>query len=332
MIEEVARLYGYDNIPASVPEAKLNALPLPVDQIPVDKIRQYLVDQGYHEVVTYSFVDPKFASAFSDSTDFRKLLNPISNDLSVMRENHWPGLIQTYLFNQARQETRQRLFETGLCFVQTKDTLTQTPRIGGLISGSVAPENWANPNEKVDFYDIKGDIEGIFDISLGEGDYTFEPTNHPALHPGQSAQIKLNGDIIGYIGLLHPQWRQKFSIKLNLYLFDLDLEIIIKTLLPRYHAVSKYPATRRDIAVVVDQDVPVANIIKDINENAGDALQDAQIFDVYVGEGVDSGKKSVAIGLTFNNPTRTLVDEEVNTLMETIISSLKSQFSATLRV
>ncbi len=332
LVEEVARLYGYENIPIHVPEAQLISRPQPLKQLPLNRIRDYLVDLGYQEIISYSFVDPKLADAFSQSTEFRKLINPISSEMSVMRENHWPGLIQTYLYNQARQEMRHRYFETGLCFLQNKEKLSQTQRVGGLISGDSYPENWINPKQKVDFFDLKGLVEGILNLSLHQEEYTFEPTHHPALHPGQSAEIKLNGVSVGYLGLLHPQWRQKFSIKAELYLFDLDLSIIINTLLPHYQAVSKYPTTRRDIAVVVEQDLPVVKLMKDIKQVAGSVLYDTQIFDVYVGEGIDPAKKSIAIGLTFNDPSRTLVDEEVNTLMEKIITSLKSQFNATLRI
>lgn len=332
LVEEVARLYGYDNIPLRAPEAQLKSVPQPIDQIPLTKIQQFLVAQGFHETINYSFVDPKLADALSQSTEFLKLINPISSEMSVMRENHWPGLIQTYLYNSARQEGRHRYFETGLCFSGSGKNIKQNQRIGGLISGEFYSENWINPKQKVEFYTLKGVVEGILELSIHPNEYTYEPSHHPALHPGQSADLKLNGITVGSLGLLHPQWRQKFGIKAELYLFDLDLGIIINTLLPHYQAVSKFPTTRRDIAVVVEQSLPVAKLLSDIKKVAGSVLYDTQIFDVYMGEGIDPGHKSIAIGLTFNDPTRTLVDEEVNTLMDKIIKSLATQFHATLRI
>lgn len=329
LIEEIARLHGYENIEGTKIEAHLAFIPANETQLPLSRFKDVLVDCGYQEAITYSFVDPVYEQRLKLQDAPLQLLNPISSELSTMRSNHWPGLIQAYQYNYSRQQSRIRLFETGLCFQNDPGELKQILRLGGLVSGFLHPEQWGETKRAADFYDVKSDLEKI--LKLTGQDYQFQAMGHPALHPGKSAGILVNNAIIGYLGALHPTIAQKFDINQPLYLFDLNLESIMFSLLPTYEAISKFPAIRRDIALVVATNVPAGIIQEKILDSGGDLLKNVQIFDVYQGKGIEPGKKSIALSLIFQHVTRTLVDSEINDFMQKLITSLHKEFNATLR-
>jgi phenylalanyl-tRNA synthetase beta chain len=330
LIEELARVYGYAAIPYRKISAELELLPRSETKLDLRRVRSLFINRGYQEAITYSFVDPKAQKLLSPLRPL-ELLNPISFDLAVMRINHWPGLIQAYLRNQHRQQTRVRLFEIGTCFIEDQSHLHQPLRMGGLISGDIYPEQWGEPKRPADFFDIKSDLENLFNIIGYKKKFKFNLTSHPALHPGKSAEIQLNNQSIGYVGALHPKVQQQLNILQTVYLFDLNLENIMAISLPKYETISKFPAIRRDIAIVLAAGIPVEKIVEKILDYAGELLKNVQIFDIYQGKGIDVEKKSIALGLTFQHISRTLVDAEVNDFMQNLLQLLHSEFNVTLR-
>ena len=327
LIEELARIYGYHNIPSRKLNLELNIIPTSETKISLARIRSLLVDKGYHEAITYSFTDPKLQKLLCPQDKPIALQNPISQDLSVMRTSLWPGLIQAVLYNQRRQQTRIRLFETGLCFVKLGHSIQQQPFLGGVVTGSAYPEQWDISNRNVDFFDVKGDMQSLIDIELTN----FSKATHPALHPGRSAKIFYKDKVIGFIGELHPEIKSKLALKLPICLFELDLAHIQNKLIPEFNALSKFPIMRRDIAILVDEYISAKQLIEKILVISNKLLRNVQIFDIYQGERVEKGKKSIALSLIFQHFSRTLVDEEVDGQVEEIINQLKQQFNAELR-
>lgn len=332
LIEELARLHGFGNIPNATPVSTQTPSANLEARLPSDTIRQYFVDKGYFETMTYSFVDPKVEQLVSPNHKQRKLLNPISSEMSVMRTSIWSGLLQALRYNQDHQQQQIRLFEMGLCFDENSGELAQTGKIAALMYGPRQPEQWAQTSELVDFYDLKGDIEILLKKARTASQIQFETGDHPALHPAKTAVLKRDGKVIGYMGELHPSVQQKLSIKNKVYLFEADLDAVIDGQVPRYQGFSKFPLIRRDIAVVVDEQTQVDTILKAILEHGGDLLQNSTVFDVYRGEGIETNKKSVAIALKFQHPDRTLVDDEINSVIDNIVAALQTQLSAILRV
>lgn len=334
LIEEIARLYGYTEMPAQALEASLVMQPACETQLTLTRLRHYLVDRGYHESISYSFVDPKLAALFSlDPTHpALALSNPISADLSVMRTSLWPGLVQAALFNLNRQQSGARFFEAGVCFFPGGQEVKHVPRIAGIATGPAVSAQWGLPKRNVDFFDVKGDLEGLFTFALrGKSDLVFAPGHHPALHPGRCASIQRAGKIIGYVGELHPELQQTLDITLPLYLFELDVEDVLPVDLPAYSAPSKYPSMRRDLAFVVRDSVSYHAIQEAVQTLAGDALHDLQLFDIYKGTGIAADQKSVALSLIFQLDSRTMTDEEVDSLVAQVVSGLSQRFEATLR-
>lgn len=332
LIEELARLHGYANIPNATPTSVQTPIANVESRLPNDFIRQYFSDKGYFETLTYSFVDPKVEQLVAPNQKIRKLLNPISSEMSVMRTTIWTGLLQTLRYNQDRQQQQIRLFEMGLCFDETQGELVQTGKIAALLSGSRHPEQWADSTEAVDFYDLKGDVEILLAKADASSAIEFVSGEHPALHPAKTAALVRDQQIVGYLGELHPSLQQKLGIKTKVYLFEADLEAVCGGQIPKYQKFSKFPLIRRDIAVVVDEQIQVATILKAIVEHGGDLLQNSTVFDVYRGEGIETNKKSIAIALKFQHPDRTLVDDEINNVVDKIVAVLQKQLSAILRV
>jgi phenylalanyl-tRNA synthetase beta chain len=329
LIEEIARLYGYNNIPEKKIHTDLNFLPEPETKLSIIELKRLLVNRGYQEAITYSFVDPLYEKKLLLQENPLQLVNPIASDLAAMRTNHWPALIKSYLYNANRQQPRVRLFEIGLCFLNTSNQMIQNLRLGGLASGSLYPEQWGESKRTVDFYDIKGDLENL--LAITRKAYQFTASSHPALHPGKSANIMQGEKIIGFVGALNPSLSQEFDINQELYLFDLDLESIMGMSISTYEAISKFPAIRRDIALVVAADVPAARIKQKILDSGGELLKNVQIFDVYQGKGIEVGKKSIALSLYFQDIARTLVDSEINEIMQRTVNELHKNFNAILR-
>jgi phenylalanyl-tRNA synthetase beta chain len=331
VIEEIARLYGYDKIPTHYIKAELSPSHAGETEQDLHDLRQAFSDQGFHEIISYSFIDKKL-QALLDPQEFpRELLNPITAEMAVMRTNLWPGLVNTLLNNKSRQQHRVRLFEIGTCFITRADTILQQPRIGGLITGLAYPEQWGMPSREADFYDLKGDIENILNLLPTDQNFIFKPESHPGLHPGQSAGIYHQDRKLGILGALDPTLQQTLDLSHKVYLFELDLTMLLKGGSPRFREISKFPEIRRDIAILVNQAIPAKGIQDTIKMIAGDWLKDVFIFDVYQGKGISPGLKSIALALILQHPTRTLIDDEVAELMERVITALKGQLGAELR-
>jgi phenylalanyl-tRNA synthetase beta chain len=234
-------------------------------------------------------------------------------------------------YNLNRQHSRQRLFESGLRFIPQGNEVTQERTIAGILTGSPVPEQWAQPQQAVDFYDLKGDVEALLALSGDLGAYRFETAGHPALHPGQSARIWRNGQAAGWLGALHPAVARALGLEQAAYVFELSLDLLEQGRLPAFREVSKFPAIRRDIAIVVEEAVTAAQVQACAASAAPELVRHIQLFDVYRGKGVDSGRKSLALGLTLQASSRTLTDEEVTTTLDHVVSTLQQQLGATLR-
>ncbi|HSW68937.1 MAG TPA: phenylalanine--tRNA ligase subunit beta [Gammaproteobacteria bacterium] len=331
LIEEIIRIYGYDKVPEHLPVSGMQMNPFSEKKISLSVIRHLFCDKGYQEIIAYSFIDKKIQQLFDPDIQAKELLNPITTEMSVMRTSLWPGLINTLIYNQNRQQERAKIFETGLRYIVKNDVLRQQNVLSGLVCGNVFPEQWGVPARTADFYDVKGDIEHLLNLTSDMKLVEFKPAHHPALHPGQNADIYRDGMYLGVLGVLHPRLAQELSLSGTVILFELLLEGLEPAKLPHFQEISRFPEIRRDIAILVDQAVPIRLIQDTITHVAGGLLQALNIFDVYQGKGVKEGHKSVALSLTLQHSSRTLVDEEVAALMEQIIVTLKEQFAAELR-
>jgi len=332
LIEELARLYGYNRLPVSAPTAALSLTAKPETRGELPILRRLLVARGYQEAITYSFVEPGLNKLFDPQSEPLALANPISSDMAVMRTSLWPGLSKAVQHNQNRQQSRVRLFESGLRFVpQANGELLQEPMLSGIACGSRLPEGWANSSDKLDFHDVKGDVEAVLGQGGALASFDFEPSEHPALHPGQCARIMRDGKVVGWLGALHPQLVTELDLQGPVFAFELSLENIVEGRLPRFSELSRFPEVRRDIAVLVDKGVAAGDLMADIREQAGEFLKNLRLFDVYEGKGIDPQSKSLAIGLTLQHSSRTLTDEEVNAVMDKVLGSLEQRFNATLR-
>jgi phenylalanyl-tRNA synthetase beta chain len=331
LIEELARVGGYDHIPSAAPKAALRMRVLSETQLGLPRIRQTLIERGYQEAITYSFVDPSLQARLDPGTPSLPLANPIASDMGVMRTSLWPGLLQALMYNLNRQSERIRLFEAGLIFSLMSDNSVQQRNVIGLIAtGPVLPEQWGTPSSKGDFFDLKGDVESLLSLG-GLTQLEYKPLSHPALHPGQSAAIKQDGETIGLIGMLHPGVAQELGVEQPVLLGQLNLDTITTARLPHFTVLSRFPAIRRDISVVVDRDVSAAQLMSCIASAAPETLKNLQLFDLYQGEGIDPMKKSVTLGLTFQGTSSTLMDEEVDAYLEKILSELRQRLGASLR-
>ena len=334
LVEEVARIYGYNNLPTSTPTMALDLQPNPESQQQPGVFRSQLISRGYQEVITYSFVDPEVQALVDPGVTPVSLANPISADMAVMRTNLWSGLLSTAAYNLNRQQSRVRIFEMGQCFVPSDEGdlgLSQNMMLAGLICGSRAPVGWTSTKDKVDFYDIKGDLEAVFAQTGLAAEFSFTADEHPALHPGQAASICRNGQKIGWIGQLHPKIQKRLGISTEAYLFQVDFSKIEDVRIPSFQEVSKFPEVKRDLAFLVDASVPAQRLVDSAREAAGKHLIDLKLFDVYQSKDVDSKGKSIALGLTFQDDSRTLTDEEINHAIDSVVSHLAEICGAELR-
>ena len=336
LVEEVARVYGYNNLPVTTPAMAVEIKPSNEDVKPLNYFSDRLVSLGYQEAITYSFVDPEMMQIFDPQRQAAKVSNPISQDLSVMRTSLWPGLVSSAIHNLNRQQPRVRLFEVGQCFIPTdnKDAvagLEQNLALGGLICGSRAPTGWCADKDAVDFYDLKGDLEAILSDNQSIYKLVFRAASHPALHPGQSAEILSNDQQVGWIGRLHPAVEAKLEISKPIYVFHVDISMINEFTSIKAQEVSRFPEVRRDLAFMVAVDVPAQQLIDEARAAAGKSLSDLKLFDVYHGKDVETKGKSIALGLTFQHSSRTLTDEEINKSIEKVVSQLNQVLVAELR-
>jgi phenylalanyl-tRNA synthetase beta chain len=331
LIEELARLYGYNRLPVRYPQARLAPQASPEARSDLPALRRLLVARGYQEAITYSFIDPKLFELFSPGVEPLLLANPISADMAAMRSSLWPGLVKALQHNLNRQQDRVRLFESGLRFVGQLEGLKQEPMLAGVVCGSRLPEGWAQGRETVDFFDVKADVEAVLGFAGALDAFTFVPGQHPALHPGQTARIERDGQEVGYLGALHPELVKSLGLDRAVFVFELVLAEVSEGRLPKFQELSRFPEVRRDLALLADRDVAASSLLAVIRENAGEWLTDLRLFDVYQGKGIDPHRKSLAVGLTWQHPSRTLNDDEVNATTQTILTSLEQRLNATLR-
>ncbi|MDB1123838.1 phenylalanine--tRNA ligase subunit beta [Vibrio algarum] len=334
LIEEVGRIYGYDNIPNQAPIAGLSMNLHKESNQPLKRVRDLLVDRGYHEAITYSFVEPEQQKLVVPGVEPLILPFPISADMSAMRLGLIQGLLNTVVHNQKRQQPRVRLFESGLRFIPdetAENGMRQESMLAAVIAGSRSEEHWDIENNTVDFYDLKGDLEAVLELTSNEVAYSFAATKHPALHPGQAAAIVVDGKEVGVIGTVHPELERAFGLNGHTIVFEIEWSAINTRILPEAVAVSKFPANRRDIALVVSDEIASGDVVAACLKAGGDFLTDAKLFDVYVGKGVEEGKKSLAIALTLQSVERTLEDADIAGAVDAIVTAVSEQFGAALR-
>jgi len=345
LVEEIGRIYGYDNLPSTLPHGSINMSACPEDKIGELKFKELLVNLGYQEAICYSFVEPKAQNLITPDNPGIRLSNPISEDLSVMRTSLWSGLIRTLVYNQNRQQNRIRLFEMGSRFVpngagisngQLEKNLLQEVMIAGIISGSAFPEQWGESGRNVDFYDLKADVEAILNLGSDLSAYHFAAEQNPALHPGQSARIYKGEQPVGWMGTLHPNVAKAMDVKTTCILFELEFAAISSAKVPEFEVLSKFPAIRRDIAVIIDDETDSSAIINGIRQTVANKLSqqskvNVELFDVYIGDGVEAGKKSLAISLSVQEQSRTLKDDEIDSLIQAVLIDLEQQHGAKLR-
>jgi len=329
LIEELARIRGLDAIPDAAPMASLEMAPHPESRADLRSLRRALVARGYQEAITYSFVDARLQSRMEDRATPVPLANPISSELAVMRTSLLPGLLQAALYNHHRQHERVRLFETGMVFRDEGAGVEQPSRLGGIVLGEAEPRQWGLPRREVDFFDVKADLLAL--LGARAATLRFVPGEHPALHPGRCAWLELDGHRIGVLGHLHPALARERKLAAAAVLFEIDLAAVLARAVPAFRAFSRQPAVLRDIAVTVDESVTAEAVLNCVGQAAGDVLQNLELFDVYRGEGIDSGQKSLALSLTLQAPSRTLDEAEVEACVATILDSLAKHLGAALR-
>lgn len=334
LIEEVARIYGYNNIPNIAPKASLKIIANNEANIGLMKLKQTLVNRDYQEAITYSFVDPKVQSLIHGEQDVMTLPHPISSEMSVMRLSLWTGLLQSVAYNQNRQQGRVRLFETGLRFVPdeaAENGVRQQNMIAGVISGQRVDEHWNMEKAATDFYDIKGDVEALLALTCDANAYDFSKAEIAALHPGQTAKITKAGQLVGYVGALHPELERKLGLNGRTLIFELLLTEILDQKIPEAVAVSRFPANRRDLAVVVKEEIDAKIVLQLIEKVGGNHLIDLNLFDVYQGQGIEDGYKSLAIALVLQDTHKTLEEKDITDVIDRVVDSLQTELNASLR-
>ncbi|PDH36602.1 MAG: phenylalanine--tRNA ligase subunit beta [Halieaceae bacterium MED-G26] len=328
LIEELARLIGFDAIPSQPIKASLIPVGVPETRRALRMAKNDLVARGYFEAVTFSFVAPEVQSYFDPELSPIALKNPISADLAVMRTSLIPGLLKAIAHNASRQQSRVKLFETGLKFMSGEGT-EQIPMLAIAVSGLRDLEGWSTDKTAADFFDLKGTLEGLL-ANLGDR-LTFEASVFPGLHDGQSAAILVDRKCVGRIGAVHPSVRKAMGIPANTVVAEVLQSVVNEVAMPAYDDISKYPETRRDLALVADKTAASAEVLSTIRKAAGSLLTKLDLFDVYEGAGLAEGKKSLAIGLTFQDQSRTLDESEVSSAVDQVLDSLKEKLGIELR-
>lgn len=332
LIEELARIYGYHLIPEQKIAIELGYNGNISEKNDRDRLHSLMEDIGYHEVITYSFIDEKLQELFGNGELALPLANPISSELSVMRTTLLPGLVSAVKYNLKRQQKRARFFEIGMRFLQKKEGLEQKFAIAGVVCGDLYPEQWGieQKNNQADFFDLKNDVNAILQLFVS-GDIEYLPQPHSALHPKRCARIYLAKEPIGFIGQLHPLVKERFDLDKTIYLFELDLDHLTNKAKTIFKPFSRYPQVTRDIAIIVDKEIAWSKIRQKIVDISGELLHNVLIFDVYCNENIGLDRRSMAIRLVFQSVDRTLVDAEVGELVERIVLMLKETFNASLR-
>ncbi len=331
LVEEVARVSGYSEVPVRAPRVTASSRIQPESVLSEGQILRLLVDRGYREAITYSFVDPDLQSKFFPNTKPITLANPIASNMAVMRLSLLPGLLQALVGNYNRQHRRIRMFESGRVYEGSLKRRRETARIGGVLTGSANQQQWSDEVREVDFFDMKGDIEALFELSGQGAKIKFVPSEHEFFHPGQSADIMLGRNVIGHAGQLHPSLINDLDVEQRVFGFEVNLDAVQSLLVPKYASVSRFPATRRDLAVVINESIAVGEVLNAAEKAAGSLLSRLELFDVYRGEGVDSESKSVAFGLTLQDTSRTLKEAEVDAIVDKVLAAVEAQTGGKLR-
>ncbi|SEM81348.1 phenylalanine--tRNA ligase subunit beta [Nitrosomonas marina] len=327
-IEEVARIHGYDEIPAQLPKAELRMLSSQESMRVPAQIKQMLVLRDYQEVVNYAFVDKAWETEWMQNQNPIALKNPIANHLNVMRSSLMSGLIANLQFNLNRKQERIRLFELGCCFEKSAtEQYLQIEKLAGLAYGNVFPEQWGISARSVDFYDVKSDIEMLYQSQA----ISFHAVQHPAFHPGKSTQIMMGAKSVGWLGELHPRLQKQHNLSRPVILFELILDSLLPIPLAQIHEIPKYPAVRRDVAVIVDNQMPVQTILSGLYEKMPEIVTEIVLFDVYRGNSVGQHKKSLAFKVLLQDTQKTLTDDEADAALSILLEILKTKFGATLR-
>jgi phenylalanyl-tRNA synthetase beta chain len=331
LIEEIGRIYGYANIPENLSSAPVSIQSVAESDFNLLRAKALLVDRDYQEVITYSFIAPELAGLLMPDAQQIRLANPISADMSVMRASLWPGLLSTLQYNLARQQDRVRLFESGQIFLGDQEKIDQPEMLGGLIYGERQSKKWNNTAGKVDFYDIKGDIEVLLQQVDSLDSVGISAVEDETLHPGQGAAIWRKGEEIGRFGMLHPALQTKLDIPGNVFLFQIRLSGLREGRIPSYTAVSKYPSIRRDLALLVDARITWNQVKSCAQSAASEIVRDIQVFDIYTGDNIDSGLKSLALSLILQDYSHTLTDEETEQAVQAVLMALSDELAAKLR-
>jgi len=331
LIEEIGRIYGYDEIPKR--DARMPQQPQPVTEQAVtrERLRLALVDRGYQEAITYGFVDARLQRLLFPGREALAVANPISAELGEMRMSLWPGLIEALRFNLRRQQDRVRLFEVGTRFELAGGRLLEVQSIAGLIAGPALPEQWGAEKRAADFYDLKSDVEALFALTGRSGAISYLATLLDCLHPGRAAVVKDGAATLGVLGQLHPEIARKLDLRDACWLFELAIDPSFRVEVPVFQEISRFPAIRRDLAVVVDEAVVLDDLRKSVNLAAKGLLRELHVFDVYRGKGVEPGRKSIALGLILQETSRTLTDGEADAVIAAVIERVKGDWKAGIR-
>ncbi len=331
LVEEVIRLYGYQNLEAKPMQSVAKAGKINKTETLIETLSNFLVSRGYYESISYSFVDESLQKVLYPNQESYRLLNPISQELAVMRKGLWPGLIASMIYNLHRQQSAIQLFEVGVVFENAHSEQREIPTLGGLLYGETNALSWSSGTRSFDFFDLKGDLEALFSHLHLEG-IQFTQKEHPALHPGKSACIEINNQACGWIGVLHPRIAESLEVAGEVIVFELQLEQLEKSHKVQYKSISKYPQIRRDLSLLTDDSVYLSQVEQEVREHIPARwLKGFDVFDVYAGDNIPAGKKSLGIALTLQDNQRTLVDEEINEVINAIIKSLEVKFDITLR-
>jgi phenylalanyl-tRNA synthetase beta chain len=335
LIEEVARLRGFDSIAESHAVAPQIAGEAAESRVATERLLTAMADRGYREVITYSFVDPVLQQQLFPDTPSLRLANPISADLADMRVSLWIGLVQACRENLRRQQTRVRLFEIGTKFQlrgrSLGGDLEEIETLAGIATGTRWPEQWGSPREPLDFYDVKADVQGALALTGDLSSVRFEADTLACLRPGRSARIYRGSKAVGWLGELHPQLVKAINLPSSAFLFELEIDSAFYAKPMKYDSISKFPSVRRDLAIVVDESVPLAVLQENVTVSASGLLSELRVFDVYRGPGVETGRKSIALGLILQDSSRTLTDVDADAVVTAVIARLRDELSATIR-
>ena len=332
LIEELARLYGYDKLPIRQPKLVLTSI-VNTNRQTLNQIQQTLINRGYNEIISYSFQPTNRLELFSKTSAQLSLLNPISEEFATMRSHMAVGLLRTLQYNLNRQHSNLRLFETGLCFnidTQSSD-LKQELMLGGIATGDFQTQQWNHPARPYDFFACKADVEAVLQTLGLKQRYEFSQSQLQYLHPGQQATISIAGELVGEFGAVHPTVLQEFQINQPNFIFSLQIGHLQPRPRPEFAILSRYPSIRRDLALILDKSITAEAIISAMQDIAGSLLKQVMVFDRYDGKGIESGKMSLACSLILQHDQRTLVDQEVNELIDKVVARIRQQYGATLR-